>query len=130
MKFNSMIRQGMVLAGLTAAMVVLPGTVKAQEITNTEFSDGPNVVAIEQPTANAHEDVTVTMLAPEQAMSANQAIAGAAEGESMTEEEAPRPSAWATFLLTLCVGLIALYTLISADRASRNMGHRVSTRSA
>jgi hypothetical protein len=129
MKFHNNIPKGLIFAGIAAALAVLPATVKAQEITNTEFNDGPNVVAMAQPTAAKSDTASATNSLPAtQAILATEAIAASAE--PVQASVAPIPSTWVTFLLTLCVGLIALYTLIGADRASRNLGRYVSTRNA
>jgi predicted metal-binding membrane protein len=57
MRFQRMLRTQMIITGLGAALL-LAGSVKAQEITNTEFSDGPNVTAFAQPTAAVSAQVT------------------------------------------------------------------------
>jgi hypothetical protein len=130
MRFQNNIRKGLIFAGIAAALALLPATVKAQEITNTEFNDGPNVVAMAQPTAAAYDTTSATDSLPAtQAILATESIAASAE-PVQASVTAPVPSTWVTFLLTLCVGLIALYTLIGADRASRSLGRYVSTRNA
>lgn len=48
MTFQKMLRTQMIITGLGAALL-LSGSARAQEITNTEFSDGPYVVAFAQP---------------------------------------------------------------------------------
>jgi hypothetical protein len=52
-----MFRTQMILTGLGAALL-FAGSVKAQEITNTEFSDGPYVTAFAQPTQSVSAQVT------------------------------------------------------------------------
>jgi hypothetical protein len=47
----------MIITGLGAALL-FAGTVKAQEITNTEFNDGPYVTAFAQPTQSVSAQVT------------------------------------------------------------------------
>jgi hypothetical protein len=65
MEFNNVIRKGLVFAGFSIALVLLPGSVSAQEITNTEFSDGPNVAAFAQPAASQKmTDVAATPAVP------------------------------------------------------------------
>jgi hypothetical protein len=50
MEFKKMIRMQMVVAGLGMALLCA-GATKAQEIVNTQFNDGPNVAAFDQPAA-------------------------------------------------------------------------------
>ena len=57
MRFQKMLRTQMIIAGLGAALL-FAGSVKAQEITNTEFSDGPYVTAFAKPTAAVSAQVT------------------------------------------------------------------------
>jgi predicted metal-binding membrane protein len=47
----------MIITGLGAALL-FAGSVNAQEITNTEFNDGPNVTAFAQPTQSVSAQVT------------------------------------------------------------------------
>jgi len=47
----------MIITGLGAALL-FAGTVKAQEITNTEFNDGPYVTAFAEPTQSVSAQVT------------------------------------------------------------------------
>ena len=52
-----MLRTQMLITGLGAALL-FAGSVKAQEITNSEFSDGPYVTAFAQPTQSVSAQVT------------------------------------------------------------------------
>lgn len=122
MKFNNVIRKGLLITGIAAAFVFLPGSVKAQEITNTEFSDGPNVAVLAQPTAASQNTGAVTALPPTQVLLATSAIPGSA-GNQQASVQAPEPAPWVTFALVLCVGLLSLRALIT-DRAARKMATR------
>ena len=57
MRFQRMLRTQMLITGLGAALL-FAGSVKAQEITNTEFNDGPYVTAFTQPTQSVSAQVT------------------------------------------------------------------------
>ena len=58
MKFQKMLRTQMIVTGLGAALL-FASTVKAQEITNTEFNDGPYVTAFaQQPTPSVSAQAT------------------------------------------------------------------------
>ena len=50
MKIQNIIRTSTIAVGIAAAALFLAGSVHAQEITNTEFSDGPYVASFPQPT--------------------------------------------------------------------------------
>ena len=57
MRFQKILRTQMIITGLGAALL-FAGSVKAQEITNTEFNDGPYVTAFAQPKAAVSAQVT------------------------------------------------------------------------
>ena len=57
MRFQKILRTQMIITGLGAALL-FAGTVKAQEITNTEFNDGPYVTAFAEPTQSVSAQVT------------------------------------------------------------------------
>src|SRR5215472_4392003 len=56
MRFQKILRTQMIITGLGAALL-FAGAVRAQEITNTEFNDGPNVTAFAQPTQSVSAQV-------------------------------------------------------------------------
>jgi predicted metal-binding membrane protein len=57
MRFQKILRTQMIITGLGAALL-FAGSVNAQEITNTEFNDGPYVTAFAQPTQSVSAQVT------------------------------------------------------------------------
>jgi hypothetical protein len=120
MKFHNVIRKGLVITGIAAAFILLPGSVKAQEITNTEFSYGPNVDVVAQPTVANQDTGAVNALPPTQVLLATSAISGSAETQQ-AGAQAPEPAPWVTFALALCAGLLATSALVTADRAARKM---------
>jgi hypothetical protein len=135
MKFNTMIRKGLVIAGF-AAFAVLPSALKAQEITNTEFSDGPNVVALPQPAATQQTSSTQTFTMPaSQAMVATTSVASSA-AEPQQAELAVLPSVsdkeWIVAAVAAYGGLIVLLTGAEIRRAHRysSRGTYGSTRTA
>jgi hypothetical protein len=135
MKFNTTIRKGLVIAGF-AAFALLPATMKAQEITNTEFSDGPNVAALAQPAAAQQTNGTMTYTIPApQAMMATTAVASSAVDPQQAElVSLPSVSTdeWIIAGLATCAGLIVLLAVAEIRRAHRNSsrGTYVSTRTA
>jgi len=135
MKFNTTIRKGLVIAGF-AVFALLPATLKAQEITNTEFSDGPNVAALPQPAAAPQADATMTYTLPAaQAMMATTAVASSAADPQQAEiVELPSVSTdeWIVAGLATCAGLLVLLAAAEIRRAHRisSRGTYVSTRTA
>ena len=57
MRFQKILRTQMIITGLGAALL-FAGSVNAQEITNTEFNDGPYVTAFAQPKQSVSAQVT------------------------------------------------------------------------
>jgi hypothetical protein len=96
MKFQNMIRSGLVIAGLGAALAY-PGSVRAQEITNSTFSDGGNMVALAQPSdATQSADANVNALPGPQAAQASEVIAASAQPRPGSNEQEPTEgSMWA-----------------------------------
>jgi hypothetical protein len=135
MKFNTTIRKGLVIAGF-AAFALLPATLKAQEITNSEFSDGPNVTALAQPTAAQQTNGTMTYTLPApQAIMATTAVASSAVDPQQAElVSLPSVSTdeWIVAGLATCAGMIVLLAVAEIRRAHRNSsrGTYVSTRTA
>ena len=135
MKFNTTIRKGLVIAGF-ATFALLPATIKAQEITNTEFNDGPNVAALAQPAAVPQADATMTYTLPApQAMMATTTIAASAADPQRAElVELPSVSTdeWIVAGLATCAGFVVLLAAAEIRRAHRNpsRGTYVSTRTA
>jgi hypothetical protein len=66
MKTKNIIRIGVIAVGLGAALV-MTSSVKAQEIENTAWADGPNVAAFEQPAPVAATSFSTAAVTPVQA---------------------------------------------------------------
>jgi len=121
MKFQNMIRTQLVLAGL-GAVLLFASSASAQEIENTTFSDGPNVVALAQPTpaqptlAPSPEQVNSTAIQSEDTnnISVADSLAG---GDSLAVD--PTAGAWLTTSLLICMAVIAVYALAEAKRDER-----------
>jgi hypothetical protein len=135
MKLNTTIRKGLVIAGF-AAFALLPATMRAQEITNTEFSDGPNVTALAQPAVAPQADATMTYTIPApQAMMATSVVASSAVDPQQAElVSLPSVSTdeWIIAGLATCAAMIVLLAVAEVRRAQRNSsrGTYVSTRTA
>jgi len=129
MKLQSIIRKGFVFAGF-AALALLPASLKAQEITNTEFDNGPHVAMLAQSASSEQSSTVFTVLPAPQAIRASEAIAAAAEPRPASVIQVPVLSRGFWLTASLIVGL-GLITAVEAKRANRNSARPyVSTRSA
>ena len=137
MKFQSTIRNGFVLVGF-AAFALLPASLNAQEITNAEFNDGPNVTSIAQPSPSQQTDVNaVFAMPPTEAMKASDSIAefaGPQQAAVVIQWPEISTDSWIAGTLLAAVTLISLYALALAKRANRALksarGTYVSNRTA
>lgn len=125
MKFQNMIRTQLVVVGIGAALM-FAGTAKSQEIENSTFSDGPNVVAFAQPTAQ-------DAVAPNTALAGSQAVRPTAainpstnviSAQQASLEQQPPTDTWLLGTLLACIGAIALYALTVAKRVTRELHSR------
>ena len=116
MKFQNIIRQSLLFAGITAALI-FPATVRSQEITNTPFPDGPNVAPLVQP---APVDQQAASLPAPQAIKASEAITASAQPQQEGMVQVSTPT-WLSTSMFIGVAAIALYALAEAKRANRNL---------
>ena len=131
MKLQSIMHQGLVIAGLSAVFTLFPASTRAQEITNTEFTDGPNVTTMAQPSAPQQAaGASSSALPSAQALRASQSIGASVRSEQASLVQVPAHSdSWVTPSVLVCVLLISLYALAIAKRADRTRGS-YSTHSA
>ena len=134
MKFQNIIRSGLVMAGLGTALA-FPGSVWAQEITNSTFSDGPHVVALEQPAATAQAtDANVNALPGPQAAQASMAIAASAQPRPGSNEQQPTEGSMWAGVAFLWISAAAAFAYAGAKRFVERVRHLrnspVSTHSA
>ena len=134
MKLQNMIRSGLVIAGLGAVMA-FPGSVWAQEITNTTFSDGPDVVALEQSNASAQSaDLNSNALPGPEAAKASAAIASAAQPQPANDEQDPTEGSMWAGVAFLWISAAAVFAYVPAkrfvDRMRTLRNSTVSTHSA
>ena len=117
MEFGKTMRAQAVVAGLGIALFCA-GTTKAQEIVNTRFDDGPNVVALAQPAkgpanaATAASGPSMTAGAPTQVQ--------ATAVESASEEATTEKMLWLGSSL-VWLGAIGMYFSGPAKRFAREM---------
>jgi hypothetical protein len=134
MKFQNMIRSGLVIAGL-GAVLSFPGSVWAQEITNSTFSDGPNVAAFAQPNATAQStDLNSNALPGPEAAKASAAIASAVQPQPAIDEHEPTEGSMWAGVAFLWISAAAVLAYIPAkrfvDRMRALRNSTVSTHSA
>jgi hypothetical protein len=116
MRFQKMFRTQMIITGLGAALL-FAGSVKAQEITNTEFSDGPYVTAFAQPTQSVSTQVTpasTPVMNENQAMNAVATISMpvVSDDGTLASSEIER---WAAVAGILFVGLVVILLYCAAE---------------
>ena len=137
MKFQKMLRTQMIITGLGAALRCA-GSVKAQEITNTEFNDGPSVTAFAQPTPPVSAQVTpasTPVMNEYQAMRAVAAISLPVVPEDGTLVASSEFERWAVAgILFIALGVIMFYcaaelnALAELKRANRSLRERTAAR--
>jgi hypothetical protein len=121
MSFQNMIRSGLVIAGLGAALS-FPGSVSAQEITNARFSDGANVVALAQPAATVQSTAANSNALPgPQVVQASTASAADALPQPTSDEQEPNAGLiWAGVVL-VWIGAIGMYAYGPAKRFAEHI---------
>jgi len=137
MKFQRMLRTQMVIAGLGAALL-FAGSAKSQEITNTEFNDGPYVTAFAQP---AQPVSAQTSPASTPVMTASQTMPTvAAVGMPLVPDDggvvaSSEVEGWIVAgLLFIALGIIMFYcaselsALAELKRANRSLRARTAAR--
>jgi hypothetical protein len=132
MNFQNMIRSGLVIAGLGAALS-FPGSVWAQEITNARFSDGPNVVALAQPAATAQSAANSHALPGPQVVQASTASAADALPQPTSDEQEPNAGLMWAGVVLVWIGAVGIYAYGPAKRFAEQIrslrNSDVSTRS-
>jgi hypothetical protein len=134
MKFQNIIRSGLVIAGL-GAVLAFPGSVWAQEITNSTFSAGANMVALDQPAATAQStDANVNALPGPQAAQASEVIAASAQPRPGSNEQEPTEGSMWAGVAFLWISAAAAFAYAAAkrfvDRVRSVRNYPVSTHSA
>jgi hypothetical protein len=132
MKIQTTIRKGLLFAGFAAALL-MTSPAHAQEITNSEFSDGPYVASLAQPVDTQQTADAATTMPASEAVRASESIAASGEWQQASLIQIPRPVS-ETLVLTsfgICASLIALYVLAATKRTPRiSRAPYVSTPSA
>lgn len=123
MKVQNIIQLQALVIGF-AAVLFLASSASAQEIVNTSFEDGPNVVAISETAAPVAGDLNSPRGEPQSANGAT------VIGEPTVVREAgislrTTLEGWLLTSLLLGIAIVALYALSEAKRANRNLAARL-----
>lgn len=124
MKFETIIRTQLAIAGLGAALL-FAGTASAQEIVNTSFPDGPNVGPFTQPAPEqqaVRTDTDAVFALP--GSQAARAMAALAPAEPAPTDPKPSAESWVVGILLAGIAAIALYALAVAKRLTREVRSR------
>lgn len=137
MTFSKMVRTQLIVASFGAALMVA-GSVKAQEITNTEFSDGPFVVAFAQQAQSVSAQAIPSpapVMTESQALQAMAAVSMPAIPDDATVLASSELERWVVAgILFTALAVIAFYciselsALVALKRANHNLRARTATR--
>jgi hypothetical protein len=119
MKVQNIISMKLVAIGFAAALF-FASAARSQEISNTEWPDGQDVVTPGHTTSNQIANAAPTAQDP--AATAN------AEAAAQKAAIAPQPSvdaSWMTTFLAISLALATLYAIAEAKRVNRNRYARV-----
>jgi len=128
MKIQNIIRTSTIAVGIAAAALFLAGSVHAQEITNTEFSDGPYVASFPQPTNSV-----VPVPAESAAADANTAVPPTvAISTPVVTEQAMvsfenSAARWLIVSSLFGIAMLAVYAVAEVRRANRGMNLQART---
>lgn len=134
MTFQKMLRTQLIVTGLGAALM-LASSAKAQEITNTEFNDGPYVVAFLQPVSAQATPASTPVMNQSQAITAMAAISAPVVPDEETLVATSALERWAVAgVLFIALGVIVFYCLAELSalaelkRANRSLRARTAPR--
>jgi len=141
MKFHTILRTQWLVTGLGAALL-LAAPVNAQEITNTEFNDGPYVVPFSDavPTQDAAVAASTPVMTESQALQVVATISAPSIPAEPNLFQVSAVERWITITLLVIASLLAVFILVELSilvelkraRRSLHSAHnpRVSTRTA
>jgi hypothetical protein len=121
MKFPTMIRIGVLVIGLGAALT-LTSSVRAQEIENKVWADGPNVVPFEQAATakiSAVKPVAATTVKP-----GAKTIPAAAPQQASVFQQSPA-MVWLFPMVVICMALVTIPALVKSKSAARLHGEKL-----
>jgi len=121
MKIQNIIRMQGILIALVAALL-LAGSVRAQEIDNVSFDEGPNSIPMGQaaPAPKAAPPVVANFKVPNVTAAASTQLVT----EDLVESRITPVDRWSLASLLMCIALGALYLRAAANRRKYAFGHR------
>lgn len=132
MKIQNIIRTSTIAVGIAAGALFLASSVRAQEIVNTEFSDGPNVASFSQPAAS-NAAAAQPLSAESTAADANTAVPPAMTISTPVVSEQALVSfensaeRWLIVSLMFGGAMLAVYAVAEVRRANREMNLQART---
>jgi hypothetical protein len=119
-----MIRIGVLVIGLGAALT-LTSSVRAQEIENKVWADGPNVVPFDQAGPEATTKASaVKPVAISPAKPVARAIPAAAPQQASVFQQSPA-MVWLFPMVVICMALVTIPALVKSKNAARLHGERL-----
>ena len=123
MKTKNIIRIGVVAVGLGAALV-MTSSVKAQEIENTAWADGPNVAAFEQPAPVAATSFSNAAVTPVQAAELDAAANSARKPVQAGFVYSSPTFRWALWFASGFVAMFVVPVVLKSKRENRTANER------
>jgi hypothetical protein len=126
MKLQNIFRMQAIVIGLGAALF-LTTSVQAQEITNASFDEGPNVVALAQPSSIPTPSASNSPAANSDAVTSAAMISTPIAVQESAASLWTPAEGWLFVAFLFCTAMISLYALVEAKRANRNHNTRVDS---
>jgi hypothetical protein len=125
MKMQNIIRMQAMVMGFGAALL-LASAAPAQEIVNTEFNDGPDVAAFQQPAVT--QAVTTTPAATSSdAITPSGAVATPVVTEAALDSFEGSARRWLVASVFFGIAMLAVYALAEIRRSTRKLTERPSS---
>jgi hypothetical protein len=126
MKMQNIIRMQAMIVGFGAALV-LASAAPAQEIVNTEFSDGPNVAAFQQPAATQAVATTTPAAATSSSAVTPGAVATPVATEATLDSFEGSARRWLVASVFFGIAMLTVYALAEIRRSTRKLTQRPSS---
>jgi hypothetical protein len=126
MKMQNIIRMQAMVMGFGAALV-LASAVHAQEIVNTEFNDGPNVAAFQQPADTPAVTATPAAAASSHAVTPSGAVATPVVTEAALDSFEGSARRWLVASVFFGIAMLTVYALAEIRRSTRKLTERPSS---
>jgi hypothetical protein len=127
MKIQNIFRTSTIAVGIAAAALFLASSVHAQEIVNSEFSDGPNVTSFQQPTTGAQVSAESTAADANTAVPPTVAISTPVVTEEALVSLGKSAERWLIGSSLFGLAMLALYAIAEIRRANHEMDIQART---